>query len=171
MAAPLLYLAACGNGTEPRQQAEIPLPAAQIDRATAGTISGRVLFAGAAPVMPVIDMSSNPQCERQHHAPQKGETVVVNANKTLRNVFVWIKDGLPRVRVWGCWNEPNKVPGPSAKATAAEWYRSLANAMAPSVHSVPGDLMIAGELSPFGISTAVAPLDGYVIPAALEVQS
>jgi len=102
MAAPLLYLAACGNGTEPRQQAEIPLPAAQIDRATAGTISGRVLFAGAAPVMPVIDMSSNPQCERQHHAPQKAETVVVNANKTLRNVFVWIKDGLPRAR----WTPP-----------------------------------------------------------------
>ena len=102
MAAPLLYLAACGNGTEPRQQAEIALPAAQVDQATAGIISGRVLFTGEAPAMPVIDMSSNPQCERQHHVPQKAETVVVNANKTLRNVFIWIKDGLPRAR----WTPP-----------------------------------------------------------------
>jgi len=102
MAVPLLYLAACGNGAEPRQQAEIALPPAQIDQATAGTISGRVLFTGEAPAMPIIDMSSNPQCERQHHAPQKAETVVVNANKTLRNVFIWIKDGLPRAR----WTPP-----------------------------------------------------------------
>jgi plastocyanin len=101
MAAPLLYLAACGNGTEPRQ-AEIALPAAHIDQATAGTISGRVLFTGELPVMPVIDMSSNPQCERQHHGPRKAETVVVNANKTLQNVFIWIKDGLPQAR----WTPP-----------------------------------------------------------------
>lgn len=48
--------------------------------------------------MPAIDMSSNPQCEKQHHTPQRGQTVVVNANGTLRNVFIWIKEGLPRAR-------------------------------------------------------------------------
>jgi plastocyanin len=53
-------------------------------------------------VMPVIDFSSNPLCERQHHTPQKAETVVVNSNKTLRNVFIRIKDGLPRAR----WTPP-----------------------------------------------------------------
>jgi plastocyanin len=101
-AGPLLFLAACGNSTQSGKEAEIALPAAQVDPATAGTISGRVLFNGDAPVMPIIDMSSNPQCERQHHAPQKAETVVVNTNKTLRNVFIWIKDGLPRAR----WTPP-----------------------------------------------------------------
>jgi plastocyanin len=102
MAAPLLLLAACGSGTHPPNDAEINLPAAHVDEATVGTISGRVLFNGDAPAMPDIDMSSNPQCERQHHAPQKAETVVVNTNKTLRNVFVWIEDGLPRAR----WTPP-----------------------------------------------------------------
>jgi len=102
MAAPLLLLAACGSGPEPPKRAEAVLPIAHVDQATAGTIAGRVLFNGDAPVMPVIDFSSNPQCERQHHAPQKAETVVVNANKTLRNVFVRIKDGLPRAR----WTPP-----------------------------------------------------------------
>jgi plastocyanin len=70
------------------------LPAAQTP-AHAGSISGRVLFQGDAPVMPVIDMSTNPSCDRQHGMPYRAETVVVNPNGTLRNVFVWIKKGLP----------------------------------------------------------------------------
>jgi hypothetical protein len=69
-----------------------------VDAATAGAITGRVLFKGDAPAMPVIDMSSNPQCERQHRTPQKAETVVVNPNGTLKNVFVWIKSGLAPAR-------------------------------------------------------------------------
>jgi plastocyanin len=102
MAGPLLFFAACGSSTPPADKAETLLPAASVDPATAGTISGRVLFAGEEPAMPFIDMSSNPQCERQHHTPQKAETVVVNSNKTLRNVFVRIKDGLPPAR----WTPP-----------------------------------------------------------------
>lgn len=102
MAAPLLFAVACGSGSHPGNQSELSLPLAQVDASTAGTVSGRVLFSGVAPAMPEIDMSSNPQCERQHHKPQKAETVVVNANGTLRNVFVWIKDGLPRER----WTPP-----------------------------------------------------------------
>jgi len=101
-AAPLLFLAACGSTTQPRNGTEASLPAARVDEATAGTISGRVVFTGDPPAMPVLDLSSNPQCERQHHTPQKAETVVVNANKTLRNVFIWISDGLPRAR----WTPP-----------------------------------------------------------------
>ena len=34
----------------------------------------------------------------------------------------------------------------------------MVNGFAASVHTVPGNLVIAGGLSPFGISTAVAPL-------------
>jgi plastocyanin len=103
MTAALLFLAACGSGNpEANRQSEVSLPPAHVDPATAGTISGRVLFKGDAPVMPLIDMSSNPQCERQHHKPQKAETVVVNSNRTLRNVFIWIKEGLPAAR----WTPP-----------------------------------------------------------------
>jgi hypothetical protein len=66
--------------------------------------------------------------------------------------------GLPRVRLWQAWNEPNKVPGPTAKPGAADWYRSLVNAFAASAHTVPGNVVIAGGLAPLGISTSVAPL-------------
>jgi hypothetical protein len=65
---------------------------------------------------------------------------------------------LPRVTQWQVWNEPNKVPGRAAKAGAAAWYRRMVNAFAASVHSRPGNLVVAGGLSPFGITTAVAPL-------------
>ena len=66
--------------------------------------------------------------------------------------------GLPRVRYWEAWNEPNKVPGREFKPGAAEWYRELVNAFAASAHTVRGNAVIAGGLAPFGISTAVAPL-------------
>ncbi len=107
---PLLLLAACGSGpkneTAPAVATNASLPEAHVDPATAGTVSGRVLFTGTPPVMPVIDMSSNPQCERQHKTPVKAETVVVNPNGTLRNVFVWIKSGL----------SPAKWPMPATPA-------------------------------------------------------
>jgi plastocyanin len=96
------FLAACGSATQPKPEPDVALPAAHVDPATAGVISGKVLFEGAAPSMPAIDMSSNPQCERQHASPAMAQTVVVNPNHTLRNVFIWIKDGLPKAR----WSPP-----------------------------------------------------------------
>jgi plastocyanin len=93
-----LFLAACGGGPKPVSQGgtvATEMPEAHIDLATAGTISGKVAFTGVAPVMPVIDFSSNPQCERQHPTPQRAQVVVVNPNGTLKNVFVWLKSGLP----------------------------------------------------------------------------
>ena len=90
----MLLLAACGGGQQSKTENTASLPEAHIDPATAGAITGNVLFKGDAPAMPTIDMSSNPQCERQHHSPQKAEVVVVNGNGTLKNVFIWIKSGL-----------------------------------------------------------------------------
>jgi plastocyanin len=100
-----LFLTACANSpsaTGSRVPADAALPLAQVDPATVGTITGKVLFTGDPPVMPVIDMASNPNCEKQHKTPQKAETVIVNPNGTLKYAFVWIKDGLPKAR----WNPP-----------------------------------------------------------------
>ena len=66
--------------------------------------------------------------------------------------------GRPLVRYWEAWNEPNKVPNRQYKPSAAGWYRTMVNAFAASVHSRAGNLVVAGGLAPFGISTAVAPL-------------
>jgi plastocyanin len=95
-------LAACGGAPQSASNPEPTLPVAKVDTATAGSISGRVLFIGKVPAMPVLDMSSNPNCEREHRTPQRAETVVVNPNRTLRYVFVWISQGLPKAR----WDPP-----------------------------------------------------------------
>ncbi|MCU1324732.1 MAG: hypothetical protein JWN34_102 [Bryobacterales bacterium] len=104
---PLFLLAACGGGPKPTET-QVSLPAAHVDPATAGTISGRILFQGEAPAMPVIDMSSNPKCDAAHPAKFRAETVIVNANHTLRNVFIHIKDGLAPAR-WTPPSQPAKL--------------------------------------------------------------
>jgi hypothetical protein len=73
--------------------------------------------------------------------------------------------GLPRVRYWQAWNEPNldwflmpQFQGGAAVSPAA--YRALLNAFAAAVKSIHRDnVVIAGGTSPFGeINRAVSPL-------------
>jgi len=59
------------------------------------TITGKVKFTGTKPANPRIDMSEEPQCKAKHQTPPTAETVVVNANGTLANAFVYVKAGLP----------------------------------------------------------------------------
>jgi len=64
--------------------------------------------------MKVIDFSSNPQCEREHHKKQvREETVIVNPNGTLRNTLVWLKAGVPQ-RHWETPFQPSPSPRPAA---------------------------------------------------------
>lgn len=94
-----LLLVCLGCGSNPAEEKpEAALPIATIDENNGATISGKVLFTGDKPSMPVIDMSANPMCERQHPTPQRAETVVVNANGTIRYALVWVKEGLAKAR-------------------------------------------------------------------------
>ena len=64
-----------------------------VDPSTAGNISGSVAFEGTAPAMAVIDMSGEQVCADKHSATPMMQTVVVNDNGTLSNVFVYVKEG------------------------------------------------------------------------------
>ncbi len=90
--------------------AETPenLPMVNLDYAQTGRIEGVVLFQGTAPERATLDLSSNPMCERQHKEPVKDETVIVNKNGTLKNVFVYISKGLPRVK-WPVPQNPRQL--------------------------------------------------------------
>ena len=64
--------------------------------------------------------------------------------------------GLPRVRYWQIWNEPNIsyyfVPqiDPSGKFVSPDLYRAMVNAAAASIHAVAADnVVVAGSTSPF----------------------
>jgi plastocyanin len=122
-----LLLTGCGG---PKPQSENAAPKNEptksaagtppsVDEANAGTISGKVSFTGAKPVMRTIDMSATPACAKEH-GPVKSEEIVVNDNGTLKYVFVWVKSGVPE-KSWaapsgpvtldqrGCMYEPHVI--------------------------------------------------------------
>src|SRR5919198_1646284 len=76
--------------------------------------------------------------------------------------------GLPRVRYWQIWNEPNVnvflyPQFKNGKPYAPILYRQMVNAVAPAVHSARADdVVVAGGLSPFtvtrGATITIGPL-------------
>lgn len=76
----------------PAESARPSVQYTPIDAATAGTISGTILFNGKAPRPIEIDMAQDPACGLAK-SPNKTEQYVVNDGK-LANVFVYIQDGL-----------------------------------------------------------------------------
>jgi len=58
-------------------------------------VTGRVRLTGAKPTNPRIDMSEEAACKAKYTTPPTAETVIVNPNGTLANVFVYVKAGLP----------------------------------------------------------------------------
>jgi len=62
--------------------------------AEAGTITGKVNFTGTAPDPQKIMMDADPVCAGLHPEPVFTEDVLANPNSTLRNVFVYVKEGL-----------------------------------------------------------------------------
>ena len=57
-------------------------------------LTGKVLFEGTAPAPVPIRMDADPVCLLQNKNGQTMEEVVVNSNGTLKNVFVYVKQGL-----------------------------------------------------------------------------
>jgi plastocyanin len=92
-------LAVTGCGGTPQESAAPAEPAVvtdPVDPATAGSITGRIAFDGRPPKPTPLKMASDPYCEKQGAAVS--ETVAVGADGGLRNVFVYVKDGLGDLR-------------------------------------------------------------------------
>ena len=60
----------------------------------AGTVTGKINFTGTAPANEQISMAADPTCASLHSEPVFTETVMANSNGTLKNVFVYVKEGL-----------------------------------------------------------------------------
>lgn len=69
--------------------------AAAVAVADPATIRGQIQFEGTPAPNEPIDMAEEPQCAAKHTGQPTKHTVVVNDNGTLRNVFIYIKEGLP----------------------------------------------------------------------------
>ena len=81
------------KGAAPEAPAAESAPAVAV--ANPATIRGQVQFQGTPAQQAAIDMSEEPTCAAKHPGGAKTEAVVVNGNGTLRNVFVYVKQGLP----------------------------------------------------------------------------
>jgi len=105
----LLGLAACGGGdasksAEPSSPAAAP-DAKKVDASTAATVKGKVVLEGTPPENPVLKMGSDPACGT---AEMRAETYAID-NGGLRNVFVYIKDGLGNKYIFDTPTEPVKL--------------------------------------------------------------
>ena len=85
----------CGKPSEPPPSSTPVVPAAEQFGTSA--ITGQIVFKGQAPKPATIQMNADPYCESTHSSQVTGEEVVLNADGTLRNVFVYVKQGLPGV--------------------------------------------------------------------------
>ncbi len=97
-----LLMIGCGGGDAPEassdpieddpveESAEDTAPPA----APTATIKGVVKFEGKAPRRRKLDMGAEPFCESHKDKDLLDESVIVNDDGTLRNVFVWVKKGV-----------------------------------------------------------------------------
>ena len=112
----LLLLSSC-QPPKMKDAEKAPPELFKVDQATAGSISGRILFKGKKPAVKRVDMDEDPQCAKLHKSAVLDAPFVVNKNGTLANVFVYVKQGLEGKRFEpptapatidqkGCWFEP-----------------------------------------------------------------
>lgn len=58
------------------------------------TVSGKVRLEGSVPANEAIKMDADPVCQMQHSAEVFQERIIANPDGTLRNVLVYVKEGL-----------------------------------------------------------------------------
>lgn len=83
-----------GNEAAPSQPAATAAPAATVDAASAGSITGTVTLDGKAPALKPINMSAEPYCQKAHSSPVIPPEVVTGGKGALANVVIYIKSGL-----------------------------------------------------------------------------
>ncbi len=89
LAATLVFTARFGAGlTAAQEHAATP-----INQATVGEISGKVTFEGTRPKVSTIIMEKDPVCASEHKDPVYPEDGAVNADGSLPNVFLYVKQG------------------------------------------------------------------------------
>ena len=59
-----------------------------------GIVAGKVMFKGEAPKPVFLRIDADPYCVSTHTGKVASEEVSVNADGTLRNVFVYVKQGV-----------------------------------------------------------------------------
>ena len=171
-------IAGCGGSETEKPVAKQPAPdAKRVDAATAATITGKVLFEGTAPENPVIKMSSDSACGT---AGTRTETYVVD-NGGLKNVFVYVKDGLGNKWIFDTPADPVKIDqkgchyAPHVVGVRAGQPLEISNSDATlhNVHGMPKDNKEFNQGQPIqGVkNTVVFNTPEVLIPFKCDVHS
>ncbi len=92
--AALTWLAACST-KPPEAKKEAPPPSYfEVDPKSAVTVSGKIFFKGKRPARQRLNIDEDPVCLKLNKGGLLEESVMVNANGTVSNVFVYVKKGL-----------------------------------------------------------------------------
>lgn len=78
----------------PLHVAQAPEGAPAEQPAGSASVAGSATFSGTPPAAERVKMDADPQCALQHTDAVHKPEVVVNANGTLKHVFVYVKQGL-----------------------------------------------------------------------------
>lgn len=78
-----------------------------VTSASAATLGGKVTFKGTPPSPKPIKMNADPVCMKLHAKAVSMDNVIINSNGTLKNTFVYVKEGLAG----------KKFPSPTTPAT------------------------------------------------------
>ena len=91
----LSLAAACGGGSNDSAPAATSKPAGKkVDTATAGAVTGKVSFDGTLPDAEIIRMSADRKCVQDAGPNPQSDAILVAADKSVQNVFVYVKEGL-----------------------------------------------------------------------------
>lgn len=84
---------ACGDSSTP---AAPPAPSGPVvDPVTAATVTASVVFDGAVPAPVMMRLDGDPKCVAENGGRDRpAESLLVGADRSLQNVFVYVKDGL-----------------------------------------------------------------------------
>ncbi len=82
----------CGKPSEPPPPPSPESPS--VEQFGTSAITGKILFKGGAPKPATIKMNADPYCESTHAGIVTSQETLVNADGTLRNVFVYVKQGI-----------------------------------------------------------------------------
>ncbi len=88
-----IAITAC-SGSKQADPAPVTPTWFKVDPATAGTVTGKVLFDGKKPPRKQVNMDEEPACAKLHQAAVFDETIAAGNDGALANVFVYIKQGL-----------------------------------------------------------------------------
>lgn len=100
----VLMVLACGTEDEQADAGEAAADHVQVDPATAGQVVGTISFEGEPPEGEPIDMRGEPDCLEKYDDQPRDRPVVVGDDGGLKNVFVYVREGLPE----GSWPTPDE---------------------------------------------------------------